>query len=443
MPGMSRRGVLKTIGAVSSLTAGGSIAGLVNDSEIGNSSSSGRPDTQFVGTWTASPQPPYDEGLSNKGFEDQTLRLMTRTSVGGQEVRIRLTNTYGNEPVTFDRASIGVRAQADGAAVESNTLRQLTFGGDTAITLTPGGRVLSDPVDLQVEPEQDLAISLYTANATGPTTWHQLPTKTSYVSASGDQTDMAGGEAFTTETLRWYFLDGVEVISPDTVGAIACLGNSITDGFNSTVDANAAYPDVLAERVNDRQSLRKSVLNAGISGNRVLNDSACCGVNALARFDRDIIAQSGVTDVILLEGINDIGFSRADFGEFRSVTAAEIIDGYQQLIRRAHAKGIRIIGGTLTPFEGAGYYYEEGEQKRQQVNEFIRTSNAFDGVVDFDKVIRDPDNPQRILPRYDSGDRLHPSDAGYKAMADAIDLTLFQGAGRAEQPGTNSTTANS
>ncbi|WP_265112270.1 SGNH/GDSL hydrolase family protein [Halosolutus halophilus] len=429
MTGLTRRETLKSIGAASGLALGGSATGvLTGESDKSGTASLSRPDTQFVGTWTASPQTPYSSGISNQGFENQTLRMMTRTSVGGQGVRIRLANTFGDGSVTFDRVSVGLRAADRSAAVESGTLRQLTFGGDTDVTLTPGGRVLSDAVDLQVPSEQDLVVNLYTAGATGPTTWHALPTKTSYISTGGDYTDTTDADPFTTETTHWFYLDGVEVISPDTVGTIACLGNSITDGFASTVDANAAYPDFLAERVNDRQSLRKSVLNAGISGNRVLNDSACCGVNALARFDRDVLAQTGVTDVIVLEGINDIGFEKLG-PEEPSVTAEQIIDGYQQLIRRAHAKGVRIIGGTLTPFKGAGYYYPEGEQKRQQVNEFIRTSGEFDGVVDFDKAIRDPDDPKQILPKYDSGDKLHPNDAGYEAMAEAVDLTLFQARG--------------
>jgi len=434
MTKITRRGVVKSIGAATGLALSSSVTDVIaSEPEKRSTKQPDRPDTQFVGTWTASQQAPYEGGVSHQGFENQTLRLMARTSVGGQGVRIRLANTFGSEPVTFDRVSIGVRAQADSAAIEPATLRQVTFGGDTEVTLTPGGRVMSDPVDLQVAPEQDLAVNLYVADPTGPTTWHALPTKTSYISSAGDYTDTSSGDAFTTETPHWFYVDGIEVVSPETRGAIVCLGNSITDGFASSLDANHAYPDFLAERVNDRTSLRKSVLNAGISGNRVLNDSACCGVNALARFDRDVLAQTGVTDVLLLEGINDIGFEKLtndSTAPHTSVTAEQIIDGYQQLIRRAHAKNVRIIGGTLTPFKGAGYYYPEGEQKRQRVNEFIRSSGAFDGVVDFDKAIRDPDNPKRMLPKYDSGDHLHPNDAGYRAMAKSVDLSLFQGHSR-------------
>ena len=447
MTGTSRRSFLKTLGVLSGLGVGGSGLATVRDgNESGGQTSPGRQSTQFVGTWTASPQAPYSEGVSQTGFTDQSVRMMSRTSVGGQQIRIRLSNAFGDDPVTFERTSVGIRAEEGTAAIESGTLRIVTFGGDEAITIPPGGRIISDPIELRVEPEQDVATTLYAAEPTGPTTWHALPTKTSYLSTAGDYTGTTAADAFETEAQQWFFLEGIDVLSPETNGSIACLGNSITDGFNSTVDANAAYPDVLAERVNEQNSLKKSVINAGISGNRVLNDSACCGVNALARFDRDVLTQTGVTDVILLEGINDIGFEKLD-GEATqpatSVTAADIIDGYQQLIRRAHSEGVRIIGGTLTPFKGADYYYEEGEAKRQEVNEYIRTSGAFDGIVDFDAAIRDPDNPKRILPKYDSGDNLHPNDAGYRAMAEAIDLKLFQSRGRAERGAENKATGNS
>ncbi|WP_226377526.1 GDSL-type esterase/lipase family protein [Haloterrigena turkmenica] len=267
---------------------------------------------------------PNDEGLSQEGFEDETLRLMIRTSVGGNGVRIRLSNTFGDEPVTFDRASVGIRAEPGSAAIEPRTLRQLTFGGDDDVTITAGGRVLSDPVDLHVEPEQELAVNLYAAAPTGPTTFHHLETKTSFVAESGDHTGETGADAFTTEISRWFYLDGVEVVSPETSGAIVCLGDSITDGFESTYDANATYLDFLAERINESGSLQKSVLNAGISANRVLSRGA--GENALARFDRDVFAQTGVTDVHLLDGINDIGAGTGDGSE--TVTAEELIDGY-------------------------------------------------------------------------------------------------------------------
>ena len=426
----SRRGVLKGIGTLSVGAVGGSGASLLTGGSTTQGSASRGQPGDFVGTWTASPSGPDSSGISQAGFTNQTLRMMTRTSVGGDGVRIRLANTFGDDPVVFERATIGIR-QADGsAAVESGTLRELTFGGDASISIPSGARVLSDTVALKVEPEQDLVVSLYAADATGPTTWHALGTKTSYV-ADGDATTDVDGGAFDPELTNWFFLEGIEVVAPETKGSIACLGNSITDGFASTVDGDATYPDFLAERVNERNSLKKSVLNAGISGNRVRSDDA--GPNALSRFDRDVLTQPQVTDVLLLEGINDIGFSAGGFG--REVSAAAIIDGYEQLVARAHTHDVRMIGGTLLPYKGAGYYSEAGEEKRQQINEYIRESGTFDGVVDFDRALRDPDNPLKLLPKYDSGDNLHPNDTGYKKMAETVDLTLFQGQSRGRSQG--------
>jgi len=419
---VTRRGVLQTIGALSVGAVGSTGTSLLNDgstTQQGRGRGEGR---DYVGTWTASPSGPDDEGISQDGFEDQTIRMMARTSVGGDGVRIRLANTFGDEPVVFERATVGLRRTDGSAAVESGTLRELTFGGDASISMPSGARVLSDPADLEVGPERDLVVSLYAAEATGPTTWHALGTKTSYV-ADGDATTDVEGSDFAPNLTNWFFLEGIEVVSPETKGSIVCLGNSITDGFASTTDGDATYPDFLAERVNERNSLKKSVLNAGISGNRVLSDIA--GPNALSRFDRDVLTQPQVTDVLLLEGINDIGFSAGGFG--REVSAAEIIDGYEQLVARAHTHDVRVIGGTLLPYKGAGYYSEPGEEKRQAVNEYIRQSDTFDGVVDFDQALRDPDNSLKLLPEYDSGDNLHPNDAGYRAMAETVDLTLFHG----------------
>lgn len=418
----SRRGVLKGIGTITAGAIGGSGVSLFSDNQATQERAERGQRGTFVGTWTASPSGPDSSGISQQGFDDQTIRMMTRTSVGGDGVRIRLANTFGAEPVVFDRATIGVR-QADGsAAIESGTLRELTFGGDQAISIPSGARVLSDTVDLEVDPEQDLVVSLYAVEATGPTTWHALGTKTTYV-ADGDATADSTGDQFDGDLSNWFFLEGIEVVSPETEGTIVCLGNSITDGYASTPDADATYPDFLAERVNDRRSLQKSVLNAGISGNRVLSDDA--GPNALSRFDRDVLTQPQVTDVLLLEGINDIGFSAGGVG--REVTAEAIIDGYEQLVARAHTHGVRVIAGTLLPYNGAPYYSEAGEQKRQTVNEYIRESDTFDGVVDFDRALRDPDNPLQLLPKYDSGDNLHPNDTGYQSMAETVDLTLLQG----------------
>ena len=397
----------------------------------------------LVGTWTTSSQPPTEEAGFTDGFSNQTIRNIVRTSVGGSDVRIRLANTYGEDPLTIDYVSVGIW-DMDAEEIQGRT-HLVTFSGNCSTTIPSGARAYSDPVPLDVEPEQNIAVSLYVEDPTGPPTTHADNRKTTYL-ATGNHVDDTTNEAFDSPAAgespeigedvltAWFFLDGIDVVSPETSGAIVCLGNSITDGVGSSLDTDSTYPDFLAERLNDAPRVQKSVLNAGIGGNRILNDSIAGGESALERLDRDVIAQTGVTDVILLEGINDIGFSNfpegdeyEDYEPTTEVTAEEIIHGMKQIIARVHAQGLNVLGGTLTPFKGATYYYEEGEEKRQTVNEWIRTSGAFDGVVDFDEVIRDPDDPQQMLPEYDSGDNIHPSDAGYQAMAEAIDLELLQG----------------
>jgi lysophospholipase L1-like esterase len=286
-------------------------------------------------------------------------------------------------------------------------------------------------VRLRVDAEQDLAVTLFVPTASGPTTFHNVAKTTSYYTdaGSGDRTSDLTGASFRNTTDHWFWLDGVDVVHPSETGAIVTLGDSITDGVGSTADANHRWPDYLARRLLGLPaSQQKSVLDEGISGNRVLNPSECCGVSALDRLSRDVLQQTGVTDVILLEGINDIGFSQLTSPQtapHTDVSAAEIIAGYQQIISAVHARGLRILGGTLTPFEGAGYYYPAGEVKRETVNQWIRTSGQFDGVIDFDAAVRDPADPLRFFPLYDSGDHLHPSDLGYQVMANAIDLALF------------------
>jgi lysophospholipase L1-like esterase len=360
------------------------------------------------------------DARSLSGFADQTIRQMVRTSAGGSGVRVRLTNAYGEVPVTFERVTVGIRN--GGATIVPGSLRPVTFNGTPSVSIRDGARAYSDPVDLDVGPEEDLAVSLYTADPTGPATVHHYGKKTSYV-ADGDQATDSGGTAYTDTTTARFFLDGLDVITDRQTSAVVCLGDSITDGSSASVDAHTTWPDVLTERMNDRPAIQKTVLNAGIGGNRVLRDSppgGRLGESALDRLDRDVLTQTDVSHVIFLEGINDIGLPP-------SASAAAIIDGHRQIIARCKAQGLAVKGATLTPFEGAFYYSEAGEQKRQQVNKFIRTTDRYDGVVDFDKAIRDPNQPKRMQPKYNSGDNLHPSDEGYRAMANAVDLSLLKG----------------
>jgi len=370
--------------------------------------------SHWVGTWSASPQPAY----SPVELDGVTVRQIVHVSAGGKRVRVRLSNAYGAGALGIGAARVALRSA--GASIVPGSDRALTFGGSPSTTIPPGAVAVSDPVNLQVPDLGDIAVSLYIAGREVGATEHSLGLQTTYISAEGD---FSGAESLPTKTTSpsIYFLAGVEVDASGRSGAIVALGDSITDGLHSTVDANRRWPNRLAERLRaPKGGSRVAVLNAGISGNRVLHDSV--GTNALARLDRDVLVQAGARYLIVLLGINDIGIPG-------SASADEIIAGHRQIIDRAHAMGLKVYGGTLTPFQAflpGLYYTPDGEAKRQAINQWIRTGKAYDAVIDFDKAIRDPGNPTRLRSAYDSGDNLHPNDAGYKAMADAIDLSLFK-----------------
>lgn len=379
--------------------------------------------SHWVGTWSTSPMPPDLSGISTTGFNNQTLRLIVHTTIGGNAVRLRFSNTFGATPLTIGQ--VDVADQLLGANIVAGSDHQLTFGGSPAVMIPAGAEAFSDPLPFHVQAQQNLAVSLFLPQATGPTTWHALNWQTSYISQTGNHAADQFATAFTTTTTSTFWLDGVDVTTAPFESAIVTLGDSITEGFNSTVNANHRWPDTLARRLMGQEA----VLNEAISGNRVLNNAPCCGTNAVSRVERDVLAQDGARFVILLEGINDIGFSQlsgAETAPQTNVSAAQIIAGMEQIITQVHLKGLKIFGGTLTPFLGAGYYSTAGEAKREAVNQWIRTSGAFDAVIDFDKAVRDPQNPLHILPAFDSGDHLHPNDAGYAAMGNSIDLRLFR-----------------
>lgn len=389
----------------------------------------------WVSTWAASPMaatPPSltsPDDFSSAGFSDQTIRNVVWTSAGGHSARVRLSNVFGTRAVTFNQVDIGI--SASGAAVVPGTNRQVTFAGHRSVTIAPGREAVSDPVPEDVPAETDLAVSLFTAAPTGPATYHSDAQQVNYVSGPGDYAASDSASAFTTPSQHWYFVDDVDVqAGPAVKGTVVAFGNSITDGYQSTVNANARWPNDLARRFLASPKRSRAVVDEGISGNRVLNDSVCFGVNAQARFFRDVAERSGARYVIMLEGINDIGFSQTpDSGctaPNTNVSAAQIIAGYRHIIAAAHAAGLRIFGGTLTPFQGAAYYSAAAEAKREAVNQWIRTSHGFDGVIDFDRAVRNSASPLQILPAYDSGDHLHPNDAGYQAMANAVNLAMFR-----------------
>jgi lysophospholipase L1-like esterase len=383
----------------------------------------GNGNEHWVGTWSTAMHPPdAGFGITNAGFNNQTLRQVVHTSVGGEQVRVKLS-TNGASALVIGAAHIALRDA--GAAIVPGSDRTLTFSGNPSITIPPGAQILSDRVNLDVPALGDLAVSIFVPAITGPATWHFEALQTSYISPPGDFTASAVMPVGTTTTQAWFWLAAVEVTASKQTGAIVCLGDSITDGTASTPDTNNRWPNHLARRLIAQPGNHKmGVLDEGIAGNRILQD--IIAPNALARLDRDVLTQTGVTHVIVLEGINDIGFGA--FG-FTVPTAAEIIAGHQQLIERAHARGLTIYGATLLPFAGTtfpGYFTPAAEAKRQTVNAWIRTSGEYDAVIDFDLVTRDPNNPTFLLAAYDSGDGLHPSDAGYEAMGNAIDLKLFK-----------------
>ena len=374
--------------------------------------------SHWVATWSASPQ----SAFSPADLNGVTIRQIAHVSIGGQQVRVRLSNAYGTGSLVIGAARVARRSS--GASIIAGTDRILTFNGSPTTTIPPGALAVSDPVKLKVPDLADLAISLYLGDNAVAATEHALGLQTTYVSAAGDFSGAIDLPTAST-TQAFHFLTGVEVVGSGQSTAIVTLGDSITDGLHSTADANKRWPNRLAERLRAQKGARKvAVLNAGISGNRILHDMQ--GTNALARLDRDVLVQSGARYLIVLLGINDIGFPGP-------VTADEIIAGHRQLIERAQAMGFKVYGGTLTPFKAflpGIYFTSDGEATRQAVNQWIRTSGAYDAVIDFDKAIRDPGDPAVIRAAYDSGDHLHPNDAGYKAMADAVNLSLFKDVAR-------------
>lgn len=369
-----------------------------------------------VGTWGTSPMQAVDK---TAGLEDQTFREIVHVSLGGKStVSVTLTNEFGTEPLIIGGASIARRTNGS----DVDTPVALTFGGNASVTIPAGKRVESDQVALTFPALSDLAVSVFVpAQKITLVSQHNFADTTNYI-APGNQTAAVSLTDARTN-LAWRYVKNVQVPSTGQV-AVVCFGDSITDGAHSTRDKNARWPDVLAARLQaSPKTANIGVINQGIGGNRILNDNT--GPAAVDRFQRDVLDQPGVKYVVILEAINDIGHAYAPAKAYDVVSTEELLAGYRFLTARAHARGIKVYFATLTPYLGAGYSSPQGETVRSALNNWMRTSKEIDGFIDFDKAARDPANPTVFLPAADSGDHLHPADAGYKMMGDAIDLSLF------------------
>ena len=388
----------------------------------------------WVGTWESSPQPIWGPDFIAplkypRNLWNQTVRQVSRVSIGGPRIRVLFSNEYGERPVTIGEAHIALAGTGPAIVVGSD--RALTFGGRTAVTIPPGAPLLSDPVELEVPSLGVVAVSLFLPEVTPVTTWHNDARQTAFV-VSGNKVGETDFKADASVAAR-VFVSEILVDAPADARAIVTFGDSITDGDGSTVDANHRWPDFLAARLAEAGGRPVGVLNAGISGDRLLKDRL--GVNALARFERDALNIPGVDTVVVMIGINDIGWPGGVLApNDPPVSIEDLITGYRQLIAQAHARNVRILGATLTPFEDTfkgvipplDYFYSsEKEKTRQAVNQWIRESKEFDGVIDFDAEARDPARPSHIKAAFESKDNLHPGDGGYKAMADSIDLRIL------------------
>jgi lysophospholipase L1-like esterase len=376
-------------------------------------------DTPWVDAWAASPQQ-ADSGIPGfpaaEPLDNVTVRLVVRPHASGPAARVKLSNVFGDRPLVIGKATIARRTT--GSSVDPASVRALTFGGRTTVTIPAGAERLSDPAGVGVAAERDLAVDLYVPQSTGAPTWHNLAQQTSYISTTGDHAGRAQLPV-GSPTTSWYFLTDVQVVNPLADGVVA-FGDSITDGYGSTTDANHRWPDYLAAALAPKRS-RLAVVNEGIGGNRLLHD--VIGPSALSRFDRDVLSKPSAKYVVTLISVNDIGLPDGLGKPEENVSAQQIIQGFQQLIARGHARGLKMYGATVTPVGGSFYDTPVNEQKRDAVNAWMLAtagkSGGFDKVADFDAAVRDPADPDRVLPAYDSGDHLHPGDAGYQVMGTA------------------------
>jgi lysophospholipase L1-like esterase len=372
----------------------------------------------WVGTWAAAPldidsstMPPTPPGLA-----DTTLRQIVRVSLGGKKVRARFSNAFGAYAGDLTIDAVHIAVSAGGSAIKQETDRALTFRGEHSVTLPRGALMISDPVDFDLAPGSDLAVTIHVRDTAKEVTGHRGARCTSYLQSGDSVSAQALPEAAKVKV--WYYVSGVDVLAPAPAGALVCMGDSITDGRGATDDTNRRWPDFLARRLQSNEGTALvGVLNEGIGGNGLWRGGI--GQTAVARLDRDVLAQSGVRWLIILEGINDLGGGKTK--------ADDLIAAYQQIILRAHDRGVLVYGATILPCGGSFYFKPKLEEARLKTNQWIRSSGAFDGVVDFDAVTRDPQDPTKLLKAADCGDHLHPNDEGFRRMADAIDLSTFTG----------------
>lgn len=411
----------------------GTVAGaLLGGALLGSApSAAAQPDGRgWAGAWGTAPAPAAPDGISQAGFADRTVRMVAHTSIGGDEVRLRLSNAHGTAPLVLGRVTVG-RAASSGAAVAlPGSLRPVTFDGASGTTVAAGAQTVSDPLPYDVPAGADLLVSVYLPEPTGPATWHWLAQQTNHLSEPGDHTGEPGAAAFTRAETSWFFLTGVDVRGADTRGTVVALGDSQTDGSGSTPNGNGRWTDAFARRLAAAPATKGvGVLNKGLGGNRVLRDGTETerpqrGTSALGRLDRDVLDQSGVCAAVLYEGINDLQLAPY-------ASAEEVLAGLRTLAGRLHDRDIPVVVGTLTPFKDSPLWTAEAETERAALNAALRTSPEFDAVADFDAAVRDPADPRRVRADYDSGDHIHLNDAGYRAVADAVPTALLTSCDRA------------
>jgi lysophospholipase L1-like esterase len=396
-----------------------------------NSSAAPASTGTWVGAWSASPAA-GEPGTEANGMAGRSVRNVVHVGIGGTAVRITLSNLYGQQPLSITHASVAVAAGPNEAAAAADTMRRLTFRGNPSVVVPAGQQVMSDAVRLLIPHDTDVLVTTYSPTPSGPVTYHPQARQMSYT-AEGDRTEDVSGAAYTGQTPYWRYVTALDVLSNESEGTVVVIGDSLTDGVSSTVGENRRWTDVLADRLREPRDNsdgpRYSVVNQGISGNRVLSSGLgrpAENPSGLTRFDRDVLGRTNVRAVVVALGVNDI------LRTPHETDANKIVDGLRELQRLAHARGLRVIGATLMPFQGHRGYQRDLEATRQAVNDQIRSGKVFDDYVDFDKALRDPYNPRRLHSDYDSGDHLHPSDRGYEQMAEAFDLNDLKGSAPAE-----------